>query len=973
MKQKNQQIISIVFITLCIISCHNDLEDELCNSNHTATIQMTAKWFGDGDHKSTLSKMVTRSSVVPGNGGTSFAWSEGDVSAVYSSGKGLTNFIIDKNTISDDSISASFNGSGFTLVPNSMYYAFYPYNPASLDKAKIIVNYTGQNIKASGDFESLSQYDYMWARGVSNQYGNVGFNFAHLGCVVEFSLEVPQTANYTQVRFELENNTDQVSLIKTGIIDLTSSTPTIQDYNNAATDTIMRVDINNGEGVAVEKGEILKVYIMMAPQDLSVRNMVIRLVDNQGKWYTSNTMGKNMKAGYTYHYYVGSNTAGGGFTGTGVGLPDDVQYKHMSTYVHPKASAYEDLYVDGNYVYAVGHFGIRKIDFTNDTTPLLLVENTSIVDNYTRARSVVGNGNYLYVNVRQNSWGTNEVWKPQIRYNFETPVTASTESRLSNNATLNSFFKNFSVNRDITRINSVTIYKAYQRSDGFRNAIVIRVSGESDIIFLGKTYSTRQAAIDALTNSYTNNNGDYCEVDWNAIPEGPNDFTSLQFYYSRGVELLRSSTANILFDGTPSPNQGHCSAKFTSGISSSSYAVIKTEKPTASVGEFSYWLNITKSFNQTIKCLLTYTNTTCRLRVNCIPTERGFYMSLNNTPTSKVFNIGEWYNVKVKTSPAGTSLYYRTAECSDWILLSSNSIPSDEFDAVSIGISTAQSNAEVLIDDFYFNETDVDKVSYVNGKTYIFDKSNLSVINRLNLDYRVTGLAVANDIMIVSGLYNVKFYDVSIPSTPKWLYTYRPDFDRDMQGVTTFYEGGRYYAVVCCYSSGFMIWDITDKNAIKVVCDEDFSNLMVNGMSAKGRINCFSSIVDYPYIYTTISPTPSYISTHKEVAGIMRVDISDVFTPIMKIYNIPSADVTSNTAGDPSPTRIAKYRNTLFLNNREKGLASFDISPKEPSYIGNYQIGTSLNPITITPDGRIFTGDDNSIGTDRNLYYIRFE
>ena len=322
--------------------------------------------------------------------------------------------------------------------------------------------------------------------------------------------------------------------------------------------------------------------------------------------------------------------------------------------------------------------------------------------------------------------------------------------------------------------------------------------------------------------------------------------------------------------------------------------------------------------------------------------------------------------------PDGTSLFYRNSECTDWILISSNLIPSDEFDAVSIGISTSQTNAEVLIDDFYFNETDIDKVSYVNGKTYILDKK-LSVVNRLNQDYRVTGLAVENDIMIVSGLYNVKFYDVSNPRSPQWLYTYRPNSERDMQSITTFHEGGRCYAVVCCYSSGFMIWDITDKDNIKLVCDDDFSDYKVNGISARGRINCFSCVVNYPYIYATVSPTPSYVSTHKNIAGIMRVDISSFTNTIKEIYCIPESDLTDNTSGDPTPNRIARYRNTLFVNNRDKGLAIFDISQNIPAYLGLYRIGTSINTLTVTPDGRLFTGDDGSVGGNCNFYYVKIE
>lgn len=176
---------------------------------------------------------------------------------------------------------------------------------------------------------------------------------------------------------------------------------------------------------------------------------------------------------------------------------------------------------------------------------------------------------------------------------------------------------------------------------------------------------------------------------------------------------------------------------------------------------------------------------------------------------------------------------------------------------------------------FYFDETDVDKVSYVNGKVFIISKSDLSIKNKINLDYRPTGLALANDVLVVSGLYNVKFYDVSHPNKPKHLYTYQPSFERDMQGVTTFNFAGHTYAFVCCYSTGFLIWDITDKTNIHKVSDEDFSDVIYNGSSIKSKLNCFSCVVDYPYAYLTISSTPYYVPTHKNAAGVLTLNISD--------------------------------------------------------------------------------------------------
>ena len=965
-------VLCLGLLHLC--SCQDDFKESVTVGTD-ASVNMSAEDFFDGDIANNDQNPSTRSSLIPNGNGTSFSWKSGDVAGVYSSGKGLTNFFIDDESISEDGTSATFNGSGFSLNSDALYYAFYPYSASALNKTMIPISYTGQVLRANGSFSDLGSYDYMWARGTTDTEGNVGFAFAHLGCVVEMKLEAPVAATYTQVRLELENNTDSMALIKKGTVDITSVEPVIKAKDVSPSDSILRVSLNGDEGIAVPKDSILHIYMMMAPQDLSSKNIIIRLVDKTDKWYTARMAGKNMKAGHTYHYFVGKNSSTGSFTGEGVGLPDDYEYRMVSTFTHPQASPYEDILVNGNTVYAIGYFGIRKLDYTDEANPILTAENTTIIDQYSRARSIVANDNYLYVNVRQNTWGDNEKWRPQIRLDFESSINEEIESELSNNETLNAFFTYFNVNRDISRINSATIYKAYKRTDGYRNAIVLRVSGEDDIVFLAKTFADRESALAALTDQYSTNDGDVCKVNWDEVPEGANDFKNLQFYYVKGVYISKAQNTSFDCLGNPSPNQGFYSGRFfTHNITKTSQVTVRNTIQQINEGWFSFWINVPKTFSQTIKCPLTYINKICLSRINLIPTNNGYSICLKNTESNnQIFNIGNWYNIKVHISPKGSDLYYRNADCTTWTFLEHSSEPAQTFNAVSIGISTDQSNAEVHFDDFYFNETDIDEVSYVNGKVFILDKSTLNILNKINLDYRVTGLAIDNNIMVVSGLCNIKFYDISNPTRPRHLYTYQPSFDRDMQGVTTYRYAGRTYAFICCYCTGFMIWDITDKNNIKMLCDEDFSDILINGNPIKMKLNCFSSVINYPYAYLTISPTPSYVSSYKNMAGILTLDISNLSNILKDLSFIPSIDLTDNTSGDPSPTRIGCYGNTLFLNNRDKGVAVFDLLGNKPTYRETYKVGNSINPITITPDGRMFVGDDANVGNLRNLYLIRIE
>lgn len=958
----------VYFDVLLLMSCKDDIQS--IASTDIVSIKMNANAFENGDIYQT-----TRTTLLPVEDGTKFQWQVGDVAAVYSSGRGMTNFFIDENSISQDGTSAVFNGSGFSLFPNTLYYGFYPYLPQSTDKTQVSIHYNGQNMLKNGDFQSLGKFDYMWSRGVTDDNGDVSFNFSHIGSVIEMNLEAPVSANYCQVRIEVESNKDSASVIKSGIVNLTSDYPKIICSNTTKADTIFRINLNNAEGIFVEKDSILKVYMMMAPQDLSSKNIIIRLVDDNNNWFTASTVGKNMKEGKTYHYYVGKNSSQGGFSGKGVGLPDDYVYKKMGTFVHPTIKGYEDLLVHAGDIYAVGYFGLRKINFSNENAPELISDNESIVDNYSRARSIKMNNDYLYVNVRQNTWGANEIFKPQIRYSFENKFNEFTEERLTNNSLLNNFFKEFNTNRDISRIYSIVIFKAYERSDGFRNAIVLRLNGENDIVLLGKTYSTKQEAIEALCNEYKNTNGDYCKVDWDVIEDSYNDISNVVFYYTKGAKLSKSTKTSFDNFSCPSPNQGLYCGKFSTGdISSTSQVTLRYSVNAIDTGWFSFWINVPHEFSNMIKCPLTYNGDICYDRINLMPQNNGYSISLKDVSISTdKFRYGEWYNIKVHISNNGSELYFRNSECGNWTLIDSNDKPSRMFNGISIGLSTIEKNFDLYIDDFYFNETDIDKVSYVNGKVYILDKANLSIKNRLNLDYRATGLAIANNILIVSGLYNIKFYDVSNPILPTLIYTYQPSYERDMQGITTYTVNGKVYAFVCCYSTGYMIWDITNKEDIRLVCDEDFSDVLYKGLSVKGKINTFNSLVDYPFAYLTVSPTPSYVSSFKNVAGILRLNLLNLSNIEKQLYLLPDTTVSSNIKGDPTPTTIAKYGNTIFINNRDYGISVFDVVNNVPIYRDNIKIGNSIYPIVISPDGRMFVADDANSDGDKNLYLFRIE
>lgn len=966
-------------VPVLLTSCQDDSFREGQGLMGTSPVRMSAVDFSDGDIN--MDGPSTRVSLVPTFNGTKFFWNQGDVAAVYSSGKGLTNFFIDEESISDDGTSATFNGAGFSLDANSVYYAFYPYNSSALDKTKVPISFCGQSIHTNGSFSDLGKYDYMCSKGLTNTNGNVNFDFLHIGCVVEFQLKVQQTANYTQVRLELDGKSEQ-SLIKSGLINLQDESSSIYATNQTPADTILRVDLNEDNGIYVKKDSLLKVYMILAPQNLSNEKIIVRLLDSQSNWYSARVSGKNMKAGYTYHYAVNGNSENGGFTGHGKGLPDDFTFRLVSSFENPRKTAYEDLVVDGNIVYGTGLFGVQKIDFSDESSPKLLAEKKVFSDSYLKGRGIAQNKNCLFINYRQYTSGTTYHWLPQLMCDFEKGLPTTSDDNLSNNVLVNQFFKKISSARDLSKVYRIFLFKAFKRTDGYRNSIVLKLRGEDDICFTAKSYATREEALKALATTYKIFDS-YCTVDWNSLPEGENDFQNITINYVRKTNLRKSGTSTININASYCPNSGIYSGLNAACLSADNGGSVIYENilsNNSSNGNVSMWLKIPQCDAKEINIPIFSDDGKNMIYLHTLLNASDFHLALgkDNMFSSKSINLkyDEWYNIKVSLDKDVIQLYYREKECQIWNLVGTLSNANHStYNRVAFGLDNVSKKSCIYIDDFYFNEKNIDGVTYVNGKVSILKKTDLSVLSTMNLDYKGTGIAVFDNALIVNGLNSFNIYDVSNCKNPKLKYTYHPKKFKDIQGVNIFEVADRRYAFICCYSQGFMILDISDLDDISIVVEDDYSNLIYNGKSMKYIMNCFNAVVNYPYVYLTNSTVPHKQSLYPETSGVLTLDISD-FKNIKKTLSfMPKGDITNfNTYGDPCPTRIFSYGNTLLVNNREKGLAVFDISKgcAEYEHLVNIE-NSSINSIFVKNDGTIFVGDDNAATKSPKVYLLKAE
>lgn len=243
-------------------------------------------------------ELSTRSSLNPTASPITFAWSEGDKLAVYSSATGMTNFelsSIDQN----NSAIAKFRATGFNLKDSTQYYAFFPYNGNSTDKSSIPVDYEDITQSGNGTYDHLGVKDYQVASAQaegSSEAANIHFNFHHLGAICRFRITgLPNDIAYD--RFSITAS----GIITKGNIDITKENVSI---NRTSTNTTQVIKLGTN-GFVADNGT-LTIYTMMAPADLSGGTGYVTLRLYTGKSdmssVTLNVNGKSMAAGKAYGY-----------------------------------------------------------------------------------------------------------------------------------------------------------------------------------------------------------------------------------------------------------------------------------------------------------------------------------------------------------------------------------------------------------------------------------------------------------------------------------------------------------------------------------------------------------------------------------------------------------------------------------------------------------------------------------------------
>lgn len=252
--------------------------------------------------------------------------------------------------------------------------------------------------------------------------------------------------------------------------------------------------------------------------------------------------------------------------------------------------------------------------------------------------------------------------------------------------------------------------------------------------------------------------------------------------------------------------------------------------------------------------------------------------------------------------------------------------------------------------------------NYLKGKLYILDKKDLSILKEIETDYSMIEAKIYKNIMVISGLQGFNIYDISVSLSPKLVYSYRSNKALEFQGCEFIPKGEALYIAFARFTDGLSIYDITTPSTPKLIAHLNIQDRLQDGTILPNGLQTFRIILNYPYIYSTIGPTKKNFESKNDYRGVMIYDISNIINVKQQAVFIPSKDWYKRRTGDPQPSHISKYKNNVYVNFGEKGVAIFSIKDSTLKYerIINATNNKMILPININENGILLLGDFNN-------------
>lgn len=248
---------------------------------------------------------------------------------------------------------------------------------------------------------------------------------------------------------------------------------------------------------------------------------------------------------------------------------------------------------------------------------------------------------------------------------------------------------------------------------------------------------------------------------------------------------------------------------------------------------------------------------------------------------------------------------------------------------------------------------------YLNGEFLILRKSDLQLIKQIPVDFKMIEAKVYEKYLLITGMFGFNIYNTSNPQNPKVIYSYRTKRYEEYQGCDFFKNGDNIYFAIARFGDGVSIYRLETSKVSKIV-DLPIKGTPTSSGALGDGLQVFRLTVQYPYIYATLGPIKNYFGTKNDKRGIIIYNISNM-NDIRKVaVLVPRQYYYSRVTGDPQPSHIATYRNKIYVNFCEKGVAEFSIPTNrtQSRFLKLLNIFDSkmILPICIDSKGMMYVG-----------------
>ncbi len=292
--------------TAVMSSCSNDNELNPTKSEYVNSVRVTVEDFQPESPS-------TRTAYTVDGSGFHFQWVEGDALGIYPVGGDQVKFPISNG---DGSASASFDGGAWKLRSEYQYAAYYPFsaNNYTVSESALPASFTGQTQNGNGSTAHLGVYDYLaCAATAPDANGGVDLTMKHLGAFLRLQLTMPKADTFSSVVLE----SDGAEFVTAGTFDLTAATPAITPTTTSSTYTINLTNV-----ATTEKNQVVTVYVIVAPTNISANNIKVTVHGSGQTTYVQTVPGKNFAARSAYNIAIDNFPSGTNASGEDVSWED---------------------------------------------------------------------------------------------------------------------------------------------------------------------------------------------------------------------------------------------------------------------------------------------------------------------------------------------------------------------------------------------------------------------------------------------------------------------------------------------------------------------------------------------------------------------------------------------------------------------------------------------------------------------------